>query len=570
MLLDKIEFPKDLKQIPLHQLPELAKEIRDFILDIVSTKEGHLGASLGVVELSIALHYFYNTPYDTLLWDVGHQAYVHKLLTGRKSDFDTLRQLNGMSGFPNQTESEFDAFGVGHSSTSISAITGMAYADKFKGEKRKHIAVIGDASIASGMAFEALNNLGSKDLDICIILNDNNIGIDPSVGALKSIFNHSEKAKVFFELLGFQYLGNINGHNFHELFDALNWAKTIKTPKIIHIKTIKGKGFEHAEKDQVLWHAPGKFNKISGERIKTKSTKTYPQILGESLLKIFEEKPNTFAVTPAMLTGSALMDLKQKFPKRVVDVGIAEQHAVTFSAGLACQNIIPFCVIYSTFLQRAYDQVIHDVALQSLPVIFCIDRAGLVGNDGATHHGYFDITFMNAIPHMIVACPIDEHELKQMLSLAVQLKQPMSIRYPKSTISNQDLGIEKVKCFKSKILKKGEKIAILSTGTIGQNISKAIEYTDFAWVHFPFVKPLDTQALDSILKKYKKIVCVEEGIKSGGFGESVASYATSQAYRGTIIIKALPDEFVTHGDTDELLHLHGLSAQALSDFFSEL
>lgn len=570
MLLDKIQFPEDLKQIPTHQLPKLAAEIRDFILDIVSTKEGHLGASLGVVELSIALHYFYDTPHDSLLWDVGHQAYVHKLLTGRKSDFDTLRQLNGMSGFPSRAESEYDLFGVGHSSTSISAITGMAYADKLKGEKKKHVAVIGDASIASGMAFEGLNHLGDTDLDVCIILNDNDIGIDPSVGALKSVFNHPENAKAFFESLGFQYLGGINGHDFEALFKALNWAKNIKTPKIIHIKTIKGKGFAQAEKDQVLWHAPGKFDKISGERIKTKSAKTYPQILGESLLKIFEEKPNTCAITPAMLTGSALIDLKQKFPDRVIDVGIAEQHAVTFSAGLACQNMIPFCVIYSTFLQRAYDQVIHDVALQSLPVIFCIDRAGLVGNDGATHHGYFDIAFMNAIPHMIVACPIDEHELKQMLSLAVQLKQPMSIRYPKSAISNQDLGIEKVKCFKSKILKKGEKIAVLSTGTIGQNISKIIQNTDFAWVHFPFVKPLDTQALDSILRKYKKIVCVEEGVKSGGFGESVASYATSQAYNGKIIIKALPDEFVTHGSTDELLHLHGLSAQALSDFFSEL
>ena len=565
MLLDKIQFPEDLKKLSLEELPTLAMEMRDFILDVVSTKEGHLGASLGVVELTIALHYFYNTPHDLVLWDVGHQAYGHKLLTGRKYDFETLRQLGGMSGFPVREESEYDAFGVGHSSTTISAITGMALADKIKNINRNRIAVIGDASIVSGMALEGLNHLGATDLDVAIILNDNNIGIDYSVGALKKHFGElgENTHSGFFEALGFTYKGVIDGHNIEELLTAFQELKEIKSPKILHIKTIKGKGFPQAEQDQVLWHSPGKFDKVSGKRITKKQGKTYPEIVGETLGDLLNKNSNLVVITPAMLTGSGLINLQKSYPNRVLDVGIAEQHAVTLSAGLATQGMIPFCVIYSTFLQRAYDQVIHDVALQSLPVVFCIDRAGIVGTDGATHHGYFDISFMNSIPNMIVACPLEQNELQQMLHLAVQLKQPMSIRYPKSEVS---LGLkpEKIKCFQAKVMQKGEKIAVLTTGTIGLEVSEIIKNnSDIAWVHFPFVKPLDTNTLKTIFAKFKKILTIEEGIQNGGFGESVLAYASEQNYKGQIKIKAFPDSFIPHGTTEELLSIYGLNKDSI-------
>ncbi|MBV7439941.1 1-deoxy-D-xylulose-5-phosphate synthase [Weeksellaceae bacterium TAE3-ERU29] len=568
MLLDKIQFPQDLKKLSLSELSTLAAEMRDFILDVVSTKEGHLGASLGVVDLTIALHYFYDTPHDLLLWDVGHQAYGHKLLTGRKNDFETLRQLGGMSGFPVREESEYDAFGVGHSSTTISAITGMALADKIKNIHRNRIAVIGDASIVSGMALEGLNHLGATDLDVTIILNDNNIGIDYSVGALKKHFGElgENTHSGFFEALGFTYKGVIDGHNIEELLTAFQELKEIKTPKLLHIKTIKGKGFSQAEQNQVLWHSPGKFNKISGERFLTKQRKTYPEIVGETLGNLLQNNADVVVITPAMLTGSGLINLQEKFPDRVLDVGIAEQHAVTLSAGLSTQGMIPFCVIYSTFLQRAYDQVIHDVALQSLPVVFCIDRAGIVGTDGATHHGYFDISFMNSIPNMIVACPLEQTELQQMLHLAVQLKQPISIRYPKSEVSTCDLKMEKVKCFQAKVMQKGTKMAVLTTGTIGLDVLDIIKgNSEIAWVHFPFVKPLDTTTLKTIFAKFNQIVTIEEGIQNGGFGESILAYASAQNYKGKIKIKALPDAFIPHGTTQELLAINGLDKNSIAE-----
>lgn len=568
MLIENIHSPQDIKKLPIDYLPLLAQEMRDFIVDVVSVKEGHLGASLGVVELTIALHYHYHTPNDILLWDVGHQAYGHKLLTGRRPFFETLRQLHGMSGFPTREESEYDPFGVGHSSTTVSALTGIAIADKIKKIQRKRIAVIGDASIVSGMALEGLNHLGATDIDACIILNDNNIGIDSSVGALKNHFEALQKEdhSCFFTAMGFHYEGVVDGHNISDLLKALQKLDEIKKPKILHIKTIKGKGYSLAENNQVLWHAPGKFNKISGEREKVNDKKNYPQIVGECLEKLLTQKENIAIVTPAMLTGSALVDVYQKFPSRVFDVGIAEQHAVTLSAGIATQGVIPFCVIYSTFLQRAYDQVIHDVALQNLPVIFCIDRAGIVGSDGATHHGYFDIAFMNAIPNMIVACPLDQYELQQLLTLALKMKQPMSIRYPKSEISELSLGKENIKLFKAKVLKPGKEIALITTGTLGLQLPLLIQkYPEIAWIHFPFVKPLDYASLKIIFKKYKRIITIEEGVISGGFGEAIAAYAMKENYRGKIKLKGLPNDFITHGTPTELLRLCKLDMASIEE-----
>lgn len=554
--LNKINSPEDLKQLQPKELPLLAKEVRDFILNVVSTKEGHLGASLGVVELSLALHYHYNTPHDLLLWDVGHQAYIHKLITERKEAFSTLRQWRGMSGFPDRSESKYDPFGTGHSSTSISAITGMAVADQMRSISRSRIAVVGDASIVSGMAIEGLNHLGSSALDVTIILNDNNMGIDYAVGALQKHFEQLDKPHSqsgFFEALGFHYHGVVDGHDFKALFKAFKTLDKINRPKLLHLRTLKGKGFAQAERDQVVWHAPGKFNIESGEReTKLNSSKTYPNIVGKTLLKLFEQDSKSVAITPAMLTGSSLIDLQKKFPKRVINVGIAEQHAVTLAAGLASQGITPYCVVYSTFLQRAYDQIIHDVALQKLPVIFCIDRAGFVGNDGATHHGVFDISFLNSIPHLLLACPLDQYELQQLLQLGKTLRQPFAIRYPKSTISDLNLGSEKVKLFKAKVMKKGSSKIVLTTGTIGLTVYDAIKDSDIAWVHFPFVKPLDTYTLISIFKKFNQIHTFEEGVKNGGFGAAILDFASEQNYTGKINIHAYPDEFIPHGSMDDL------------------
>src|SRR5690606_21885195 len=453
-LLKQIHSPKELRQLDRSDLTQLATEIREFILDTLSVKAGHLGASLGVVELTIALHHYFNTPEDLLIWDVGHQSYPHKILTGRKNNFDSLRQLNGISGFPAREESEFDTFGTGHSSTSVSAITGMAFANQFQQKNNKHIAVIGDASIVSGMALEGLNHLGSTDLDVLIILNDNSIGIDPSIGALKEHFfklenglNHS-----VFEDFGLHYKGVIDGHNFEELFNAFEELNQISGPKILHIKTVKGKGYAQAEADQVRWHSPGKFNKETGEISTANNSKiTYQEIFGETISELMRKNENIVAITPAMLSGSNLVKTKIEFPNRVIDVGIAEQHAVTFAAGLASQGIIPYLTIYSTFLQRAYDQVIHDVALQNLPVVFCIDRAGIVGTDGATHHGYFDISFLRSIPNIIVSAPMNAQDFQNLLYTAQFAEQPFAIRFPKgnSEAEELDLDFEKIEIGKA-------------------------------------------------------------------------------------------------------------------------
>jgi len=439
--LDNISNPSDLRKLSPEQLPQLAKELRDFIIDIVATKEGHLGASLGVVELTIALHYLFDTPNDLLVWDVGHQAYGHKILTGRKEVFHTNRQFGGIAGFPSREESVFDAFGVGHSSTSISAALGMAIASRIKKDfNKQHIAVIGDASIASGMAFEALNHAGVSKANLLIILNDNAIGIDPAVGAVKEYLTKVKQDKKLaaqnniIKALNFEYSGPIDGHNLPKLLAELKRLQSVSGPKFLHVITTKGKGLKKAEEDQVTYHAPGKFDKISGKRLqKNKSEYTkYQDVFGKTLVTLAEKNKKIVGITPAMLTGSSLKFLMEKFPERTFDVGIAEQHAVTFSAGLATQGLIPFCTIYSTFLQRAYDQVIHDVALQNLPVIFCIDRAGLVGNDGATHHGVFDIAYLRCIPNLIICVPRNEIELRNILFTAQKdLQQPIAIRYPR-------------------------------------------------------------------------------------------------------------------------------------------
>lgn len=568
-ILSKISHPKQLRGLDTSQLTTLAYEMREFILDTLSVKPGHLGASLGVVELTIALHYYYNTPNDLLIWDVGHQSYPHKILTGRQQLFNSLRQKDGISGFPSQTESEFDTFGTGHSSTSISAIVGMATADRINQINRKHIAVIGDASITSGMSLEALNHLGSTDLDVLVILNDNNIGIDDSVGGLKKYFKSLEnQSENIFTNFGLNFIGTIDGHNFDELLTAFEKANAITGPKVLHIKTIKGKGYNLAETDQVKWHAPGLFNKITGEISPSKSNKTYQDVFGETLLDLFKNNPQVVAITPAMLTGSNLIKCRNQFPNRVIDVGIAEQHAVTFAAGLATQNIIPYCVIYSTFLQRAYDQVIHDVALQNLPVVFCIDRAGFVGTDGATHHGIFDISFLREIPNMIVSSPRNEQDFRNLIYTAQFTKQPFAIRYPKNEIPlNEKSTYEKLEIGKSEIIFEGNKLAILSTGLISSRIEQIIEQNNLkdkiALIDFPFIKPLDESRLKAVSLKYDIILTFEDGIEKGGFGSGILEFLNSIHYKGNLKINGYPDQFIEHGSIIELEEIVNLDNKSI-------
>ncbi|MFQ3182437.1 MAG: 1-deoxy-D-xylulose-5-phosphate synthase [Polaribacter sp.] len=583
-LLDNISNPKDLRKLSPTQLPQLAKELREFIIDIVATKEGHLGASLGVVELTIAIHYLFDTPTDLLVWDVGHQAYGHKILTGRKDIFYTNRQFGGIAGFPARKESAFDPFGVGHSSTSISAALGMAIASNLKGETEKqHIAIIGDASIASGMAFEALNHAGVSKANLLIILNDNAIGIDPSVGALKEYLTRVKTDRKLaaqnniIKALNFDYSGPIDGHNLPKILSELERLKTIKGPKFLHVITTKGKGLQKAEEDQVTYHAPGKFDKTSGERIKKSISlyTKYQDVFGRTIVELATKNDKIVGITPAMLSGSSLKFMFEKFPKRTFDVGIAEQHAVTLSAGMATQGLIPFCNIYSTFLQRAYDQVIHDVALQNLPVIFCLDRAGLVGEDGATHHGVFDLSYLRSIPNLIVFAPSNEIELRNILYTAqLGLKNPIAIRYPRGTgtIVDWEKPFEKIKIGKGNQLKKGNKTAVLSIGTIAKNVSEAINLIDdsLELSHFDmrFVKPLDEKLLHAIFKNHEAIFTVEEGTIKGGFGSAVLEFASENNYQNKIKIVGIPDNFITHGSVSELQYLVGLDANSLAKLFS--
>ncbi len=576
-LLNSINSPDDLRKLDKTQLPQLAIELREFIISVVATKEGHLGASLGVVELSIALHYCFQTPTDNLVWDVGHQAYPHKILTGRKEIFETNRQLNGISGFPKRNESDYDAFGTGHSSTSISAVLGMALASKIKLEHNKqHIAVIGDASIASGMAFEALNHAGVANANLSVILNDNAIGIDPSVGALKNYLTKAKKG-IFnrqpniIEALNFEYIGPIDGHNINELITHLEQLKKISGPKLLHIVTTKGKGLKKAEEDQVRYHAPGKFDAKTGELAPKTTLPTppkFPEVLGTSLIELATKNKKIVTLTPAMPTGSGLNELMQQFPERTFDVGIAEQHAVTLAAGMATQGLIPFCVIYSTFLQRAYDQVIHDVALQNLPVVFCIDRAGLVGHDGATHHGVFDIAYLRCIPNLIIASPADEIAFRNLLYTAsLNLKQPIAIRYPrgKGIHLNWKHAFEKVEIGKGIQLSKGNKLAFLSIGKMTQQVCNAIAKSTHDVAHFDmgFVKPLDTKLLEQVFKNYTTIITIEDGVITGGFGSAILEEAQTQNYKGEIKLMGIPDQFIDHGSTEELYQLCGLDVATI-------
>ena len=583
-LLSKINNPTDLRKLPENQLPQLAKELRDFIIDIVSKKEGHLGASLGVVELTIALHYVFNTPEDLLVWDVGHQAYGHKILTERRDIFHTNRELNGISGFPKRSESVYDTFGVGHSSTSISAALGMALASQLKGEiNKQHIAVIGDASIASGMAFEGLNHAGVTDANLLVILNDNAIGIDPSIGALKNYLTAVKEGKNpkqnnIIKSLNFDYSGPIDGHDLPKLILELERLKSVKGPKFLHVITTKGKGLQLAEEDQVKYHAPGKFDAETG-KIHPKDESHLPpkfqDVFGHTLVELANQNGKIIGITPAMPTGSSMTYMMEAFPKRAFDVGIAEQHAVTLAAGMATQGMVVFCNIYSTFLQRAYDQVIHDVALQNLPVIFCLDRAGLVGEDGATHHGVFDIAYLNCIPNLIIASPKDEMELRNIMFTASEgLNHPIAIRYPRGRGENLnwEQPFEKMKIGKIRELQKGNKVAVLSTGTIGDNVTKVLTEVEnsalFSHYHFPFIKPLDVDAVKSIINSHDHIITIEDGVITGGFGEQISAIIATNNLNKSIINLGIPDSFIEHGTVFELQQLCKIDVNHLKQLFN--
>jgi len=580
-LLPHINSPKDLRQLNSTDLPKIAQELREFIINIVATKEGHLGASLGVVELTIALHYVFNTPEDILIWDVGHQAYGHKILTGRRDVFHTNRQLEGISGFPKRSESEYDAFGVGHSSTSISAALGMAIASQLKEDFNKHhIAVIGDASIASGMAFEGLNHAGVTEANLLVILNDNAIGIDPSVGALKQYLTNvkkdAQKQDNIFEALNFDYSGPIDGHNIYKIISELERLKTIKGPKFLHIITTKGKGLKQAEENQVTYHAPGKFDAETGDLIikeeKEIQPPKYQDVFGHTIVELAKQNQKIVGITPAMPTGSSLKYMMDEIPDRAFDVGIAEQHAVTLAAGMATQGLIPFCNIYSTFLQRAYDQVIHDVALQKLPVIFCLDRAGLVGEDGATHHGVFDLAYLRCIPNLIIFAPRNEVELRNMMYTAqLGLKFPIAIRYPRGRgiTVNWKQPFSKIEIGKSEQLKKGKDLAVLSIGTISKNVISAIKNLNISHYDMRFVKPLHKKQLHIIFKSYQKIITIEDGVIKGGFGSVILEFAATHNYKKVITTLGISDEFIDQGTTNELQKITSLSSEFIQSYIKK-
>jgi len=625
-LLQTINSPDDLKRIPREQLHQVCDELRQYIVDVVSVHGGHFAASLGVVELSVALHYVYSTPYDQLVWDVGHQAYGHKILTGRRDSFITNRKYKGLSGFPKRSESEYDTFGVGHSSTSISAALGMAMAAKYKGEAdRKSVAVIGDGAMTAGMAFEALNHAGVTDADVLIVLNDNCMSIDPNVGALKeyltdittsptynkfrddvwnllgklpvgkrftrdmaskleaSIKGMVTKSSNLFESLNLRYFGPIDGHNITKLVDTLKDLRKIPGPKLLHIVTVKGKGYALAEKDQTKWHAPGLFDKITGEIYKKKfelpQPPKYQDVFGHSIIELAEQNEKIIGVTPAMPSGCSLKFMMEKMPNRAFDVGICEQHAVTLSAGMATQGMKVFCNIYSSFMQRAFDQVVHDVAIQKLPVIFCLDRAGLVGEDGPTHHGAYDIAYFRCIPNMIISAPMNEQELRNLMYTA-QLEStqlPFVIRYPRGegVMPEWKRPFEEIKIGKGRKLREGTDIAILSFGHPGNFASAAIrelKAEGIAPAHFDmrFAKPLDEDLLHEALQNYEKIITVEDGTVIGGFGSAVAEFMAAHNYKNDLRIMGIPDRLVEHGSLKELHRECGYDATAIADAVREM
>ena len=610
-LLNKINTPKDYKQFNPEELIKLSQELREFIIDVVSNNPGHFASSLAVVELTVALHYVFDTPIDKIIWDVGHQAYGHKILTGRKDNFHTNRKLGGLAGFPAIHESEFDAFGVGHSSTSISAALGMATAAKLRGETNKSIAVIGDGSMTGGLAFEGLNNAGTSKADILVILNDNHMSIDPNVGALNEylldittsrtfnkvkdeIWDILGKAKKigsntrsfiqkvesgikavimrqgnFFEAMNFKYYGPVNGHDVNHLVKLLEDMKNISGPKLLHVLTKKGKGYAPAENDQTGWHAPGLFDKNTGKKISvgndTNKPPRFQDVFGHTIIELAQKNDKIIGVTPAMPSGSSLKFMMDAMPSRAFDVGIAEQHAVTFSAGMAAKGMIPFCNIYSTFMQRAYDQVVHDAALQKLNIVFCLDRGGLVGDDGATHHGELDLAYMRIVPNMTVSAPMDEHELRNLMFTA-QLpdKGCFSIRYPRGNGVYVDWKNEpiEIEVGKSRLIKKGENIAILSIGAIGNIVveaTKILEKEGFNPSHYDmrFVKPIDTEILDFVCKNFKKVITIEDGVISGGFGSAVLEYLNESEQNLPLKRLGIPDKFIEHGTQRELYKICG-------------
>ncbi|SFR60224.1 1-deoxy-D-xylulose-5-phosphate synthase [Maribacter stanieri] len=583
-ILEHINSPIDLKTLSIKDLEQLAVELREFIIDIVSVKEGHLGASLGVVELTIALHYVFNTPIDKLIWDVGHQAYGHKILTSRKDVFETNRQFGGISGFPKMQESEYDAFGTGHSSTSISALLGMALAAQLQGKfQRQHIAVIGDASIASGMAFEGLNHAGVTNANMLVVLNDNAMGIDPSVGALKKYLTNvktgTAKEENIFECLNFHYSGPIDGHDLPALVNELERLKKIEGPKLLHVITTKGKGLQKAEENQVTYHAPGKFDKQTGELQKKGNTIEAPKfqdVFGKTLVELALNNKKIVGITPAMPTGSSLKYMMETIPERAFDVGIAEQHAVTMAAGMVTDGLIVFCNIYSTFLQRAYDQVIHDVAIQNLPVIFCLDRAGLVGEDGPTHHGVFDISYLRCIPNLIICSPLNEIELRNIMYTAqLGLDHPIAIRYPRGRGQevNWQLPMKKLNIGEGQLLKEGSEIAILSTGPIGNMVTEILNELDnnpaIAHYNFPFIKPIDAALLEEILQKFNHIITLEDGSAIGGFGSGLLEFANNIGIHKIIKIFGIPDSFITHGATQELYKKAGIDKMSVKQYVQQ-
>ncbi len=625
-LLSTIDSPADLKKLPKEKLHQVCDELRQYIIDVVSVHGGHFGASLGVVELTTALHYVYNTPYDQLVWDVGHQAYGHNILTGRRDNFPTNRKYKGLSGFPKRSESEYDTFGVGHSSTSISAALGMAMAAKYKGEQdRKVVAVIGDGAMTAGLAFEGMNHAGVADADMLIILNDNCMGIDPNVGALKEYltdislsptynkmkddiwklmgklpvgknFSRSMAHKLtegvkgvissssnLFEALKIRYFGPIDGHNISHLVDTLRDLRNIPGPKILHIITTKGKGYALAEKDQTKWHAPGLFDKVTGEIMQKKKegpqAPKYQDVFGHTMIELAEQNDKIFGITPAMPSGSSLKFMMEKMPHRAFDVGIAEQHAVTVSAGMATQGMRVFCNIYSSFMQRAYDSVVHDVAIQKLPVVFCLDRAGVVGDDGPTHHGCYDIAYFRCIPNMIISAPMNESELRNLMFTAQleSTKYPFVIRYPRGegVMPEWKTPFKAIEIGTGRKLKDGEEIALLTLGHPGNFAAAAIrELTSDgirpAHYDIRFVKPLDEALLHEVCQRYPKLITVEDGTVKGGFGSAILEFMATHGYKNDLRILGIPDRLVEHGTPAELHRECGYDAAAIITAIREM
>lgn len=616
--LNEIDSPEDLRKLPVEDLPEVCRELREMIIDELSRNPGHFGSSLGVIELTVALHYTFSTPYDRIVWDVGHQAYAHKILTGRRDRFSTNRKLNGLAPFPTPSESEYDTFTCGHASNSISAALGMAVAAKLKNETNRHIvAVIGDGSMSGGLAFEGLNNASATPNNLLIILNDNNMAIDRSVGGMKQYllnlhtsegynrfrnvmsrqmskwgfltderrkaiirFNNSVKSLLMqqqniFEGMNIRYFGPIDGHDTVSMIKVLNEIKDMSGPKLLHIHTVKGKGYKPAEECATEWHAPGKFDKATGERIKPCAEGMPPlfqEVFGNTLLELAQSNKKIVGVTPAMPSGCSMNIMMKEMPNRVFDVGIAEGHAVTFSAGMAKDGLIPFCNIYSTFMQRAYDNVIHDVAIQKLNVVMCLDRAGLVGEDGATHHGIFDIAYMRIIPNLTIAAPMDEHELRKLMYTAQQPDMgPFVIRYPRGRgmLTDWKCEFEAILVGKGRLLKEGKDMAVITLGPIGYKAQKAIERieseTNLSIAHYDlrFVKPLDKEMLDSIGKNFRKIITIEDGVLSGGAGSAVMEFMSDNGYNVDIKRLGIKNCFVQHGAVNELYKICGLDEESI-------